>query len=77
MGFDNVNTIKEFSIISVLMGIGGSVLTILTQFLSNRTQYVMVDGCQSKRVNWSAAGQYFGGVIVPPVHLGVFFHSRE
>ena len=28
--------------------IGGSVLSILTQFLSNRPQQVMVDGCQSK-----------------------------
>ena len=27
------------------VGIGGSVLSILTQFLSNRSQHVMVDGC--------------------------------
>ena len=27
------------------LGIGGSVLSILTQFLSNRSQQVMVDGC--------------------------------
>ena len=33
------------------MGIGGSVLSILTQFLSNRSQHVMVDGYQSKLVN--------------------------
>ena len=32
-------------------GIGGSVLSILTQFLSNRTQQVMVDDCRSKLVN--------------------------
>ena len=32
-------------------GIGGSVLSILTQFLSNRSQQVMVDGCRSKLVN--------------------------
>ena len=32
------------------MGIGGSVLSILTQFLSNRSQHVMVDSC-SKLVN--------------------------
>ena len=31
--------------------IGGSVLSILTQFLSNRSQHVMVDGCWSKLVN--------------------------
>ena len=28
-------------------GIGGSVLSILTQFLSNRSQHGMVDGCDS------------------------------
>ena len=33
------------------MGIGGSVLSVLTQFLSNRSQYVLVDGCRSKLVN--------------------------
>ena len=33
------------------MGIGGSVLSILTQFLSNQLQQVMVDGCRSKLVN--------------------------
>ena len=29
------------------VGIGGSVLSILTQFLSNRSQHVIVDGCRS------------------------------
>ena len=33
------------------VGIVGSVLSILTQFLSNRSQHVMVDGCRSKLVN--------------------------
>ena len=33
------------------VGIGGSVLSILTQFLSNRLQHVMVDGSRSKLVN--------------------------
>ena len=32
------------------VGIGGSVLSILTQFLSNRSQHVKVDGCRSKRL---------------------------
>ena len=32
------------------MGIVGSVLFILTQFLSNRSQHIMVDGCRSKLV---------------------------
>ena len=30
------------------VGIGGLVLSILTQFLSNRSQHVMVDGHRSK-----------------------------
>ena len=33
------------------VGIGGSVLSILTQFLSNRSQQVMMDGCGSSLVN--------------------------
>ena len=30
------------------VSIEGSVLSVLTQFLSNRSQHVMVDGCRSK-----------------------------
>ena len=33
------------------MGIGGSVLSIPTEFLSNQSQHVMVDGCRSKLVD--------------------------
>ena len=33
------------------MGIGGSVLSILTQFISNRSQHVMVDCCRRKLVS--------------------------
>ena len=33
------------------MGIEGSVLSILTQFLSNPSQHVRVDGCRSKLVD--------------------------
>ena len=33
------------------VGIGGSVLSILTQFLSNWSQHVMVDNCRSKLVD--------------------------
>ena len=33
------------------VGIGGSVSSVLTQFLSNRSQYILVDGCRSKLVN--------------------------
>ena len=33
------------------VGVGGSVLTVLTLFLSNQSQYAVVDGCRSKLVN--------------------------
>ena len=33
------------------MGIAGYVLTTLTQFLPKRSQYVVVNGCQSNLVN--------------------------
>ena len=33
------------------VGIGGSGLSILTQFQSNRSQHVVVDRCRSKLVN--------------------------
>ena len=55
------------------VGIGGSVLSILTQFLSNRSQHVMVDGCLSQLVDVvcfrSAAGLCFAQAIVPSVHF--------
>ena len=48
--FDRVNRQRIlYKLCSV--GIGGTVLSILTQFLSNRSQHVMVDGCRSKLVN--------------------------
>ena len=48
--FDRVNHLGIlYKLCSV--GIGGSVLSILTQFLSNRPQQVMVDGCRSKLFN--------------------------
>ena len=48
--FDRVNCLGIlYKLCSV--GIGGSVLSVLTQFLSNRSQQVMVDGCRSKLVN--------------------------
>ena len=39
------------------VGIGGSVLSILVQFLSNRSQLVMVNGCFSKLVDLSGVPQ--------------------
>ena len=45
--FDNVNQYPH-SLWLCSVGIGGSVLSILTQFLSNRSHHVMVDGCWRK-----------------------------
>ena len=48
--FDRVNHQGIlFKLCSV--GDGGSVLSVLTQFLSNRSQYVVVDCCRSKLAN--------------------------
>ena len=46
------------------VGVGGSVLSILTQFLSNRSQYVVVDGCRSKQLN-VVSGVPHGSVLGP------------
>ena len=48
--FDRVNHRRIlFRLCSV--GVGGSVLSIMSQLLSNRSQFVVVDGCRSKLVN--------------------------
>ena len=48
--FDRVNHLGIlYKLYSV--GIGGSVLSISTQFLSNRSQHVIVDSCRRKLVN--------------------------
>ena len=75
--FDSVN---HLGILCMLcsVGIGGSVLSILTQFLSNRSQHIIVDGCQSKLVNVvSGVPQCFWPIIVPCVHFGSIFHSGK
>ena len=46
------------------VGVGGSVLSILTQFLSNRSQQVMVDDCRNKLVN-VVSGVTQGNVLGP------------
>ena len=54
------------------MGIGVSVLSIQTQFLSNQPQHVMVNGCQSKLVNVVSEvpqGSVLDLYIVPAVHF--------
>ena len=55
------------------VGIGGSVLSVLTQFLSNRPQYVLVDGCRSKLVD-VVSGVPQGSVLVP---LLVLLYTSE
>ena len=44
------------------VGVGVSVLSILTQSLSNRPQHIMVDGCMSKLVN-AVSGVLQGNVL--------------
>ena len=50
------------------VGIGGSVLFVVTQFLSNRSQYVFLDGCRSKLVN-VVSGVPQGSVFGPLLFL--------
>ena len=65
--FDRVNHLGIlYKLWSV--GIGGSVMSILTQFLSNRSQQVMVDGCRSKLVN-VVSGVPQGSVLGPLLFL--------
>ena len=50
------------------VGIGGFVLSILTQFLSDRSQHVIHDGCMSKLVN-VVSGVLQGSVLGPLLFL--------
>ena len=50
------------------VGIGGSVLSVLTQFLSNRLQFVLVDGYHSKLLN-VVSGVPQGSVFGPLLFL--------
>ena len=74
--FDKVNHLGIiYNLCSV--GIGGPVLSILTQFISNRSHHVMVEGCQSKLV-YVVSGvrkQCCRSVIVPSVHFESFLYS--
>ena len=61
--FDRVNHLGILYKLCFI-GIGGSVLSIFTQFLSNRSQQVMVEGCRSKLVN-IVSGVLQGSVLGP------------
>ena len=77
--FDRVN---HLGILSKLcsVGIGGFVLSILTWFLSNRSQQVMVYGCRSKLVN-IVSGVLQGSVLGPLLFIlynsELFFHFEK
>ena len=74
--FDRVNRLGIlYKLCSV--GIGGFVLSILTQFLSNRPQQVMVDSCRSKLVNVVSGvpqGSILGPLLLILYTLELFFH---
>ena len=57
------------------VGIGGSVLSILTQFLSDRTQNVMVDGCRNKLVN--VVSRVPHGSVLGPLLLILYTSPRS
>ena len=68
--FDRVNH-QVILYMLCFVGIGGSVLSILTQSLSNRSQHVMVDGCRSKLVG-SAARSVLGLLLFLQYTSGLF-----
>ena len=68
-------------LITYATGIGGPVLCKLTQFMSNRSQHVMVDGCRRKPVDVVSGvqqGSVFGLLLfLNSVHIRAFFHSGK
>ena len=65
--FDRVNH-KGILIKLTSVGVGGSVLSVLTQCISNRSQYIMVDGFRSKLVN-AVLGVPQGSILGPQLFL--------
>ena len=72
--FDRVNH-QGFLYKLCSVSIGGYVLSILAQCLSNRSQHVMVDLCRSKLERYirSAAGKCFGSRYCSSCKLLSFF----
>ena len=70
--FDRVNHQGILYMLSSVC-IGGSVLSVPVQFLSNRSQYVLVDGCHSKLVN-VVLGVPQGSILGP---LLFFLYTSE
>ena len=77
--FDRVN---HWGILYKLcsVGIGGSRLSVLKQFLTNQSQHVLVDGCRSKLVR-VVSGVSKGSVLGPLLFLlytsELFFNFEE
>ena len=65
--FDRVNY-REILYKLCSVGIGGSMLSVLRQFLTNRSQHVLVDGCRSKLVK-VVSGVPQGSVLGPLLFL--------
>ena len=60
--------------------IEGSVLSILTQFMSNRSQHVLVDACRSKLVDVESRvpqGSVLGRLLFVLYTSEFFFHSQK
>ena len=63
---------KHLQVLQAIRSVGVGVYP--TQFLSNRSQYIEVDGCRSKLANVvsSVPQGKFGSAVVPLVHSGPF-----
>ena len=61
------------------MGSGGSLLSVLTEFLLNRSLHYMVDSCSSQLVN--VVSRVPQSSVLDQslflLHLGAFFHSGK